>query len=167
MTIITDIGQLMIPCSPASMIEAPGVLAKLKEELDASLARGAGLAANQIGIFLQVCILRGSEPIDLVNPVIVHKANLIEFEEERCLSFPGETVTTARFNGIIVMDLLHPTGILLTGMDAVIAQHECSHLSGLTMYDFEIKIPKVNEPCWCDSGKKYKKCHMGKVIRSL
>ncbi|MCZ7607099.1 MAG: SEC-C metal-binding domain-containing protein [Planctomycetota bacterium] len=22
------------------------------------------------------------------------------------------------------------------------------------------KLPGPNEPCWCGSGKKYKKCHM-------
>ena len=21
-------------------------------------------------------------------------------------------------------------------------------------------LPQANEPCWCGSGKKYKKCHM-------
>ena len=24
----------------------------------------------------------------------------------------------------------------------------------------EVKLPKRNEPCWCNSGKKYKKCHL-------
>lgn len=24
----------------------------------------------------------------------------------------------------------------------------------------EVKIPDRNDPCWCGSGKKYKKCHI-------
>ena len=30
------------------------------------------------------------------------------------------------------------------------------------------KVPNVgrNDPCWCGSGKKYKKCHLGKDVRS-
>ena len=23
-------------------------------------------------------------------------------------------------------------------------------------------LPRRNDPCWCDSGKKYKKCHLAK-----
>lgn len=166
--IITDTERLKIPCKPATMLEAPGILAKLKEELDASLVRGVGLAANQIGIFLQVAVLRGSESIDLVNPVLTPHGDLMEFVNEGCLSFPGKAITTARFNEVVVTDLIHPTGILLTGMDAVIAQHEIAHLFGRTMYDFEIKVPRTNDPCWCgSSGKKYKKCHMGKIIKNV
>ena len=55
-------------------------------------------------------------------------------------------------------------------LEAVCIQHEIDHLNGITCIDREYKReplkvgPKIgrNEPCPCGSGKKYKKCHMGK-----
>jgi len=55
-------------------------------------------------------------------------------------------------------------------LESVCVQHEIDHLNGTTIMDREYKReplkvgPKIgrNEPCPCGSGKKYKKCHMGK-----
>ena len=55
-------------------------------------------------------------------------------------------------------------------LESVCVQHEIDHLNGITCIDKEYKReplkvgPKIgrNEPCPCGSGKKYKKCHMGK-----
>ncbi len=41
----------------------------------------------------------------------------------------------------------------------VCAQHEFSHLLGLTMFDFKPKEVGRNDQCSCGSGKKNKKCH--------
>ena len=56
------------------------------------------------------------------------------------------------------------------GFNAYIIQHEIDHLNGITCIDREYKREPLkvgtkigrNEPCPCGSGKKYKKCHMGK-----
>jgi peptide deformylase len=55
-------------------------------------------------------------------------------------------------------------------LESVCVQHEIDHLNGMTIMDREYKReplkvePKIgrNELCPCGSGKKYKKCHIGK-----
>ncbi len=55
-------------------------------------------------------------------------------------------------------------------LEAICVQHEIDHLNGITIHDREnkpkpiVKIKSVgrNEPCPCGSGKKYKKCCIGK-----
>ena len=54
-------------------------------------------------------------------------------------------------------------------LEAVCVQHEIDHLNGLVCMDRKIdttyradKKPGRNEPCYCGSGKKYKKCCIGK-----
>jgi peptide deformylase len=55
-------------------------------------------------------------------------------------------------------------------LESVCVQHEIDHLNGITCIDKEYKREPLkvgtkigrNEPCPCGSGKKYKKCHMGK-----
>lgn len=162
--IVTDETLLRQECRDTSIFEGMEIVAKLQEQLKASSLQGIGLAANQIGIDAKVCIIRASKAIDLINPVIVEKLNLMEFDNEGCLSFPNEWVTTQRYSEIVVKDLLHPNGVVATGLEAVVIQHEVGHLYGETMYDYQIKRPGPNLKCWCGSGKKYKKCHMGKVI---
>jgi uncharacterized protein YecA (UPF0149 family) len=50
-------------------------------------------------------------------------------------------------------------------LEAICVQHEIDHLNGMTIHDRKIvttirveKKPGRNEPCPCQSGKKYKKC---------
>ena len=50
-------------------------------------------------------------------------------------------------------------------LEAVCVQHEIDHLNGLVCMDRKIdttyraeKKPGRNEPCYCGSGRKYKKC---------
>lgn len=165
--IVTDEFKIRTECRNVSFLEANGVIESLVRELKASKSPGIGLAANQIGIDAKVCIIRtDKESLDLVNPRIVEKYDRALFRNEGCLSFPGEYITTARYSEVVVEDLLHPAGIVCTGLMAVVVQHEVGHLYGETMYDYEVKEPAgPNLPCWCGSGKKYKKCHSGQEIR--
>lgn len=151
-------------CDDVSVFEASVIIQKLEFELSSSDIAGVGLAANQIGLRKKVCIIRVSDKIDLVNPIIIEKLDLREFFNEGCLSFPNQWVKTKRFNEVFIKDDLHPAGIICTGIEAVVVQHEIGHLYGETMYDYQINIPGVNQKCWCNSGKKYKKCHIKKVI---
>jgi len=163
--IITNKSELEKVCSDTSIIEAHKTLSLLEQSLTNSKTPGVGLAANQIGIDAKVCIIRTNSKIDLVNPVIVEQYDLMEFEREGCLSFPGKYILTKRYNEILVKDLWQPAGLILVGMDAVVAQHEIGHLYGKTMFEYQIERPQVNSVCWCGSGRKYKKCHMNKLIR--
>lgn len=161
---VTSIDKLNISCKPASIFDAENIVGKLKEAI--SLTPNAlGLAANQIAIDSQVCIINiNSEWIPLANPEIIDTDDLCEFYGEQCLSFPGSVVNTARYKEICVKDLFHPAGLIFFGIEAVIVQHEIDHLFGKTMFDRKITIPGRNKCCWCNSGKKYKSCHYGKSI---
>jgi peptide deformylase len=163
--IITNKSELEKECSDTSIMEAHKALYLLDQALINSETPGVGLAANQIGIDAKVCIIRTKNEINFINPVIIEKYDLMEFDREGCLSFPGQWLLTKRYNEIFVKDLWNPAGLILTGLDAVVAQHEIGHLYGETMFEYQIKRPQVNEKCWCDSGRKYKKCHMNKVIQ--
>ena len=161
--IIKDKIQLQIPCKEASIFEAPAIIKLLEKELINSSELGIGLSAIQIGVLKKIFIMRmGSNFISLVNPKVIDAYDLREFHNEACLSFPGDSITTKRFNEIYIKDDLHPAGLIFTGLEAVITQHEMGHLNEQTMYDYEIKIPKRNEMCWCNSGRKYKLCHLNK-----
>lgn len=162
--IITKKEELQKECKEVSIFEASQIIVQLENEL-ANSSGGIGLAANQIGIDARVCIIRAKNKLDLINPVIEETYDLMEFDNEGCLSFPDQWITTKRFNEILVKDMLHPAGVVLTGLDAVVVQHEVGHLYGEIMYDYQITRPGPNLPCWCGSGKKYKRCHNGKVIQ--
>ena len=140
--IITDESKLNFVCKEASIFEANAIIAKLEKELEESGVTGIGLAANQIGIDARVCIIRipNGEPIDLVNPVILDQNDLMEFDGEGCLSYPGKFATTARHNEIYLRDAIHPNGIVCTGLAAVVVEHEVGHLYGEVFTDYIIDI---------------------------
>ena len=160
--IVTDKEELTKSCKYVSLLEAPSILKSLEEELEKA-GSGVGLAANQIGIDARVCIIKYKDIIHLVNPEIVALEDLREFHYEGCLSFPGEFIWTKRYNEVFIKDSLHPSGIVCTGFEAVVVQHEIGHLNGETMHDYQIPRLSRNDLCWCGK-KKYKKCHMGKII---
>ena len=59
-------------------------------------ANGVGLAAVQVGILRRVVVMDcGDGYIELINPEIV-KTEVEQFEDEGCLSLPGEIGTTCR-----------------------------------------------------------------------
>jgi len=55
-------------------------------------------------------------------------------------------------------------------LEAICVQHEIDHLNGISCIDKEVKLEPIvmdkkvgrNDPCPCGSGKKYKKCCLGK-----
>jgi len=165
--IITDESKLKTECRSVSVFEAQDIVRKLEMELATSKTSGIGLAANQIGIDAKVCIIRvGKFAVNLANPEITEKLDLCLFDNEGCLSYPDQWLTTARYNEIVVKDLFNPNGIVCSGLLAVVVQHETDHLYGKTMYDYQVKKPDgPNSPCWCGSGKKFKKCCVEKVIK--
>lgn len=164
--IVIDKNSLKEVCEDVSLFEAGEIIQKLEQELLQSKEPGIGLASIQIGINKKICIIRTKDnSLDLVNPKIIAEHDIMEFSNEGCLSFPGQFILTKRFNEIVVQDLLHPAGIVCTGLDAVVVAHEVGHLYGETMFDYQITRPQRNQKCWCGSEKKYKICHLGQEIR--
>jgi len=103
-------------------------------------APGIGLAANQVGVGLRVCVVdlsAGETPGELhvfVNPEI-REAEGAEIGEEGCLSFPDVLIDVERGFRITVDALdLEGRAFSLTaeGLLARAIQHECEHLDGHT-----------------------------------
>jgi len=101
-------------------------------------APGIGLAANQIGVGLRVCIVdltAGEEPGQLhvfVNPRVIASEGT-QRGEEGCLSFPGITLEIDRAERVTV-EYLDLEGRSRTdtfeGLMARAVLHECEHLDG-------------------------------------
>ena len=108
-------------------------------------ADGAGLAAPQIGVDLQLVIF-GTDQINprypdapliprtvLLNPVITPLGDEVENGWEGCLSVPGLRGVVPRFSKIRYtgFDLYgDPIDRTVDGFHARVVQHECDHLIG-------------------------------------
>jgi peptide deformylase len=103
-------------------------------------APGIGLAANQVGVSLRVCIVDlsvGEDPDGLavfINPVVRTMAGR-EVAEEGCLSFPDVMLDIERATEATVeaLDLEgQPFVAEVEGLMARVVLHECEHLEGQT-----------------------------------
>lgn len=101
-------------------------------------APGIGLAANQVGVGLRVCIVdltAGEEPDALhvfVNPVVGATEGR-QRGEEGCLSFPGINLEIERAEKVTVeaLDLQgRKSEQTFEGLMARAVLHECEHLDG-------------------------------------
>lgn len=113
--------------------------------------KGVGLAANQVGILEQICVIDISRGEDknslfvLINPVVSEKNGKRKFEEG-CLSFPeifGEVeralkikVNALNLNGEKIE--LEAENIL-----ARVLQHEIDHLNGVLFIDYLSFVRKL------------------------
>lgn len=131
-------------------------LAKLADDMVATMheAAGIGLAAQQVGLALQICVmdLRETEagfaykldgssppldlimPIALINPVVEVVPEPKEAYEEGCLSFPEIRGDVVRPETIRVrFQDVHgqPHEMICDGLLARCVQHEVDHLNGI------------------------------------
>jgi peptide deformylase len=108
-------------------------------------ASGAGLAAPQIGVDLQVVIFGSNArnprypdrplvpPTVLVNPVITPLSEATEEDWEGCLSVPGMRGIVPRWSHIRYTGFDQygdPIDRVAEGFYARVVQHECDHLWG-------------------------------------
>lgn len=175
--IITDEKLLRRPCDDVNIEEVDFLIDLLEKELNNAnrLGKmGIGLAAPQIGITKKIAIIRMGNGIDinLVNCKINGAYDPITFKSEGCLSAPGRTEDTTRFQEVhITNNLVQPNSFIATGLLAVVCQHEIDHLNSILFIDHSIsktnkcvdkKLDKLkvkpNDLCICGSNKKYKKC---------
>ena len=102
-------------------------------------APGAGLAANQIGVALRVCVVKGDDKQiwGLVNPEIVkHEGKQLGYEG--CLSYPGWVGEVERAETVVVKGRnRHGKEIRIksSGFTARAFQHELDHLDGVLFTD--------------------------------
>jgi peptide deformylase len=98
-------------------------------------APGAGLAANQIGVALRVCVVKGdaNQHWGLVNPVLV-KGEGSQVGYEGCLSYPGWVGEVERYETVVVKGLNRrgkEIRVKSSGFTARAFQHELDHLDGI------------------------------------
>ncbi len=136
------------------------VLAALAADMVATMhdAEGIGLAAQQVGRALQLCVVDLREtkrefaweldgarpplelfmPLTLVNPVVTVLPSDETIYEEGCLSFPGIRGDVVRPDTIRVdfQDVQGvPHTLACTGLFGRCVQHEVDHLNGVLFID--------------------------------
>ena len=106
------------------------------------VAKGVGLAANQVGIARRVAVVDVGEddppPLVLINPVIARRSDDVESAEEGCLSIPEIFGDVERPLTITLTALDRdgaPYTLEATGFKARAIQHEVDHLDGLLFLD--------------------------------
>ena len=125
--------------------------------------RGVGLAAQQVGKPLSLCVIdvpaeydvddNGARvnpgiamPLVLVNPDIVHYSAEKQSGEEGCLSFPGLSAPVERSMEVTVnhVDLSgRYQRLTARGFLARAVQHEVDHLNGVLLVDRMSAIKKI------------------------
>jgi peptide deformylase len=143
------------------------LIADLRETMAA--VNGAGLAAPQIGVNLQLVIFGGTAlnprypdrpqvpPTVLINPVITPLGEAEEEDWEGCLSVPGLRGVVPRWSHIRYTgfdEKGQPIDRTVDGFHARVVQHECDHLVGklypmrvrdLTRFGFtEVLFPGIS-----------------------
>lgn len=102
-------------------------------------APGVGLAANQIGVPLQVAVIEVDDRVtELVNPQIVKVAGE-QLDWEGCLSIPGYVAEVARHERVTVKARdRHGKEFRIKGTEllARALQHELDHLNGTLYVDY-------------------------------
>jgi len=106
-------------------------------------AKGVGLAANQVGVPLQVFTLDlsvGGKPrgemFALINPRVVRQSGSLT-DEEGCLSFPGLRLMIRRPMEVRVEGLDingNPAALEASGILARAVMHETDHLNGIQFF---------------------------------
>ena len=132
-----------VPVDDFSSAELRTLIADLRDTMQA--AGGAGLAAPQIGVGLQVVVFGfqrsprypDADPVPetiLINPLITPLDEEIEEGWEGCLSVPGMRGVVPRYRHIRYRGFdEHGEAIdrTVSGFHARVVQHECDHLNGV------------------------------------
>lgn len=145
--------RLLARAAPVEKFGTPELLALLADMQDTMRALdGAGLAAPQIGIGLQVVIFGiehnprypeapGVPQTVLINPLLTPLGNDIEDGWEGCLSVPGMRGAVPRYARLRYQGYDQYGNVIdreADGFHARVVQHECDHLIGV-LYPMRIR----------------------------
>ena len=138
--------RLLRVAQPVTAFDTPELHALVADMQDTmAAAQGAGLAAPQIGVDLQLVIFGSALPSPrypdeppvprtvLLNPVITPLDDRLEDGWEGCLSVPGlrglvPRHARIRYTGVDLQG--RPIDRIAEGFHARVVQHECDHLIG-------------------------------------
>ena len=146
--------RLLRVAQPVKQFNTPELHALLTDLQDTmQAANGAGLAAPQIGVDLQVVIFGSGEfnprypdaPVVprtvLINPVLTPLSDDEEEGWEGCLSVPGMRGVVPRFKRLRYQgfdEMGQPIDRTVDGFHARVVQHECDHLIGM-LYPMRVR----------------------------
>lgn len=150
--------RLLRVAQPVTAFNTPALHALLKDLDDTMLAaNGAGLAAPQIGVDLQVVVFGSGDanpPVNprypnapvvpytvLINPVLTPLGDEEEEGWEGCLSVPGLRGVVPRYKRLRYQGfdpLGNPIDRTVEGFHARVVQHECDHLIGM-LYPMRVR----------------------------
>ena len=138
--------RLLRVADPVQSFDTPELYALIADMRETMAAvNGAGLAAPQIGVNLQLVIFGSTArnprypdrpvvpPTVLINPVITPLGSAEEEDWEGCLSVPGLRGVVPRWSHIRytgVDEKGQPIDRTVEGFHARVVQHECDHLIG-------------------------------------
>ena len=148
--------RLLRVAQPVQAFDTDALHGLIKDLIDTMIAaNGAGLAAPQIGVDLQVVIFGSGAPnprypdaplvprTALCNPVITPLGDEEQLDWEGCLSVPGLRGQVPRWQRIRYTGFDpygDPIDRTVDGFHARVVQHECDHLVGklypMRMRDF-------------------------------
>lgn len=148
--------RLLQTAQPVAQVPSPELAALVQDLRDTmAAANGAGLAAPQIGVGLQVVVFGSGlpnprypaapvvPPTVLVNPVLTPVGDEQALDWEGCLSLPGLRGQVPRWQRLRYQgldELGQPIDRTVEGFHARLVQHECDHLWGklypMQMTDF-------------------------------
>ncbi|WP_367065515.1 peptide deformylase [Oryzisolibacter sp. LB2S] len=139
--------RLLRVARPVTEFDTDELRALLADLLDTmQAANGAGLAAPQIGVDLQVVVFGSDAPNPrypdapivprtvLINPMVTPMGEEEQLDWEGCLSVPGmrgmvPRWQTVRYTGFDMRGA--PIDRTVSGFHARVVQHECDHLWGM------------------------------------
>jgi peptide deformylase len=164
--------RLLRAAPPVTQFDTDELHLLISDMLDTMhAANGAGLAAPQIGVDVQLVIF-GTDAVNprypdaplvprtvLINPVITVLDDVLEDGWEGCLSVPGLRGVVPRYTHIRYTGFDQygdPIDRAVDGFHARVVQHECDHLIGklypMRMTDFtqfgftEVLFPGLDAP---------------------
>jgi peptide deformylase len=146
--------RLLRLAQPVTEFDTDALHLLVSDMLDSMRAvNGAGLAAPQIGVDLQLVIFGGNErnprypdrplvpPTVLVNPVVTPLGDVQVDDWEGCLSVPGLRGMVPRWDAIRYTGFDQygdPIDRSVSGFHARVVQHECDHLVGM-LYPMRVR----------------------------
>jgi peptide deformylase len=138
--------RLLRQAAPVTRFNTPELDALIADMFDTMhAADGAGLAAPQIGVDLQLVIFGfrqsarypDAPPVPetvLLNPVLTPLSNDMEEGWEGCLSVPGLRGMVPRYTALRYEGVDQHGNLIrreVDGFHARVVQHECDHLAGI------------------------------------
>jgi len=145
--------RLLQQAEPITRFGTPDLDALIEDMFDTMhAANGAGLAAPQIGVNLQLVIFGFKQntrypdapPVPetvLINPVLTPLSDQIEEDWEGCLSVPGLRGVVPRWTRLHYQGVDQYGKVIsrdAEGFHARVVQHECDHLAGI-LYPMRIE----------------------------